>query len=144
MTWTSTPKTLSFSRLRPSNWKKTRLGVGLRLQQRGLQAGQSAEARNRQRKAQTHKWRLKRHAIDRFWGWVASWAAIIGKPSDLGYEDDGFILPPLNIINHKVDSNKILPGHLFPKMAETLTERRDARRESVEDKIKLTKAKWNL
>jgi len=88
---------------------------------------------------QTQKWRLKRHAIDRFWGWVASWAAIISKPSDLGYKDDGFVLPALNIINHRVESNKILPGFLFPKMAETLTERRGARRESVLDKIELTK-----
>lgn len=43
------------------------------------------------------EWRLKHHAEDAFYRWMASWAMSIRKPSDLGYEDDGFILPPLNI-----------------------------------------------
>ncbi len=49
-------------------------------------------------------WRLKRHAEGDFWRWVASWARCIGKPSDMGdYSDDGYNLPPLNIIKHSVD-----------------------------------------
>ena len=43
----------------------------------------------------TSKWRLKGHAADKFWEWCASWAAILSKPSDLGYSDNGFILPEL-------------------------------------------------
>ena len=42
-------------------------------------------------------YRLKGHAVDSFWKWVASWAACVSKPSDLGFDDNGFILPPLNI-----------------------------------------------
>jgi DNA modification methylase len=42
-------------------------------------------------------YRLKGHAVDSFWKWVASWAACVSKPSDLGFSDDGFILHPLNI-----------------------------------------------
>lgn len=49
-------------------------------------------------------WRLKRHAEEDFWRWVASWARCIGKPSDMGdYSDDGYNLPRLNIIRHSVD-----------------------------------------
>lgn len=49
-------------------------------------------------------WRLKRHAEGDFWRWVASWARCIGKPSDMGdYSDEGYNLPPLNIIRHNVD-----------------------------------------
>jgi hypothetical protein len=49
-------------------------------------------------------WRLKRHAEGDFWRWVASWARCIGKPSDMGpYSDDGYNLPPLDIIRHNVE-----------------------------------------
>jgi len=41
--------------------------------------------------------RLKGHAVEDFWKWVASWAVCMSKPSDLGYSDDGFILPPLTV-----------------------------------------------
>ena len=51
------------------------------------------------------KYRLKRHGIKPFWSWVASWARCVGKPSDLGYSDDGFDLPPLNIHQHVVDTD---------------------------------------
>jgi hypothetical protein len=48
------------------------------------------------------RYRLKRHAVDPFWSWVASWARCISKPSDLGYSDEGFALPPLNLHRHVV------------------------------------------
>jgi hypothetical protein len=49
------------------------------------------------------KYRIKHHGVKAFWSWVASWARCMGKPSDLGYSDDGFILPPLEIIKHVAD-----------------------------------------
>lgn len=45
----------------------------------------------------TGDWRLKKHADQQFWEWLASWAACINLPSDIGYEDTGYILPPLNL-----------------------------------------------
>lgn len=45
----------------------------------------------------TGDWRLKGHAEGEFWKWLASWAACISKPSDIGFSDDGYILPPLNL-----------------------------------------------
>lgn len=51
-------------------------------------------------------WRLKGHAVGPFWEWVASWARMAEKPSDLGDSDDGFILPPFKVIQHRSrDSN---------------------------------------
>jgi len=47
----------------------------------------------------TGDWRLKKHAEHEFWRWVASWAACVSKPSDLGFSDDGYILPPLKMHN---------------------------------------------
>jgi DNA modification methylase len=45
----------------------------------------------------TGDWRLKRHAESLFWRWLASWAACISKPSDIGFSDEGYILPPLKM-----------------------------------------------
>lgn len=51
------------------------------------------------------RYRLKRHGIKPFWSWVASWARCVGKPSDLGFSDEGFSLPPLNIHQHLVETD---------------------------------------
>jgi len=44
----------------------------------------------------TGDWRLKMHARTSFWEWVATWAACVSKPSDLGFSDEGYDLPALN------------------------------------------------
>ena len=64
----------------------------------------------------TGDWRLKKHAESHFWEWVASWAACISKPSDIGYSDDGYILPSLNIENITVSVDETIgadPDQLF-------------------------------
>lgn len=48
------------------------------------------------------RYRLKRHAVNSFWNWVASWARCAEKPSDLGGDDTGYNLPPLNLHRHIV------------------------------------------
>lgn len=48
------------------------------------------------------RYRLKGYAIKPFWSWVASWARAASKPSDLGYPDDGFDLPPLSEVKHMI------------------------------------------
>lgn len=73
--------------------------------------------------ANTADWRLKKHATRDFWRWVATWAACITTPSDIGYPDDGFILPPLHIetINVGVDQTERADDQLFrlPSMSGT-------------------------
>jgi hypothetical protein len=86
---------------------------------------------------ETSKWRLKGHAQGDFWRWLCSWALNLRRPSDLGYSDEGFILPPLNLIEHIVETNQPMEGFLFPMPANTLKERRDARRASLTDRVKL-------
>lgn len=60
-------------------------------------------------------WRLKRHGARDFWDWMATWAISMSKPSDLGYPDEGFALPPLNMIKHVVDVDITVErgDHLF-------------------------------
>lgn len=50
----------------------------------------------------TGDWRLKGHAEKPFWAWVGSWAACISKPSDIGFSDEGYTLPPLNLEYHSI------------------------------------------
>jgi hypothetical protein len=49
----------------------------------------------------SQSWRLKGHAEEDFWDWMASWARMAQSPSDLGFDDSRFALPPLNIQRHK-------------------------------------------
>ena len=88
----------------------------------------------------TSKWRLKGHAEVKFFEWVASWACCITNPSDLGYDGSAFVLPDLNIVeivtksdNIEDDSGQML---LFAETVQTLNERRAARRNSMEDRVR--------
>ena len=79
------------------------------------------------------KWRIKGHAESSFFEWVASWAVMITKPSDLGYEDGDFILPELKIHHITVNSDdSAVDGFLFPLEARTLQERQSVRRNSID------------
>jgi superfamily II DNA or RNA helicase len=81
----------------------------------------------------TGKWRLKGHAEEEYWKWICSWAVMLRMPSDLGYKDDGFILPQLNIQSIIVDGKRT-PGYLFPIEALTLSDRLIARRSSIQER----------
>lgn len=86
---------------------------------------------------ETQKWRLKGHARDAFWDWVASWAVCLRKPSDIGYSDEGYDLPSLNIVERVAETNLKTAGMLFPLPASSLEERREARKASVDDRVAL-------
>lgn len=75
---------------------------------------------------QTSKWRLKKHAETIFWQWMASWSVFIDSPSNLGYRVSGYNLPNLKIRQIVVDGDE---PTIEPM---TLTQRRKARRDSLE------------
>lgn len=58
--------------------------------------------------ADTGTWRMKGHAVRDFWSWVASWSRCVSKPSDLGFVDDGYELPALDITRHVVKADRSL------------------------------------
>jgi DNA methylase len=89
---------------------------------------------------ETQTWRLKGHAVDAFWRWVCSWAVTLRKPSDLGHDDGAFILPPLEMHAHVIPADHktaAAMGKLFVEEAASLTERRDARRASLDDRVRV-------
>jgi superfamily II DNA or RNA helicase len=85
----------------------------------------------------THAWRLKGHAKDAFWTWMAQWSIAIRRPSDIGYDDGKFKLPELKMHHITVDG-KAQDGFLFAIEAQTLQERRGARRASMDDRVNVT------
>ena len=79
---------------------------------------------------ETSKWRLKGHAEAVFWEWMSSWAVVLDNPKNLGYEISGFDLPKLNIHQIIVDGDKVVTEK------QTLTQRRKARKDSLELRCK--------
>lgn len=75
---------------------------------------------------ETSKWRLKGHAEDVFWQWMASWAVFVDNPKNLGYDVAGYDLPKINIHEIIVDGDVAITESL------TLTERRQARKDSLQ------------
>lgn len=89
---------------------------------------------------ETQKWRLKGHAENEFWKWMASWAVMLRQPADLGYPNDGYDLPQLKQTQHHVAveyAPSLDTGLLFPVEASTLQERMAARRDTVDERVAL-------
>jgi hypothetical protein len=69
----------------------------------------------------TAKWRLKGHAIDTFYRFIGSWSIMLSKPSDIGFHADGYSLPPLNLIERTIATEKRDNGQLFNETAISAT-----------------------
>lgn len=81
----------------------------------------------------TSDWRLKRAGENKFWEWMAQWAICFNNPNELDYEIEGYDLPELRMHTILTES-QIKEGELFARAAETLEERRLARKESIESR----------
>lgn len=86
--------------------------------------------------ANTQEWRLKGHARQAFWRWVSSWGAMVRSPADLGHDASAYKLPPLEVFQHVIKCSTPQFGQLFVTEAQTLMERRDARRESIAERVR--------
>ena len=83
---------------------------------------------------ETSKWRLKGHAHQPFWDWMAGWSIMVQSPGDIGYSDDGYVLPDLNVIDHVVES-QAHGNYLFVVESGSLADRRAARKNSMTERI---------
>lgn len=88
-------------------------------------------SRNRTAGGDTVQWRLKGHAAEPFWRWVASWGRAIRKPSDYGFDDGAFLLPPLNVVETLVAASRPAEGSLFDVPAHGLREEREENRRTL-------------
>lgn len=81
-------------------------------------------------------WRLKRHASSDFWRWLASWSVMVRHPADLGFDEPGYDLPPLNLRQVTVPAEyRPTAGALFPVAASTLGERIGVRKDTAAARV---------
>lgn len=91
----------------------------------------------------TTKWRIKGHARQAFWRWVSSWGLAFTGPADLGFPDEQerFVLPPLRTVPVVVAAtDPHVTGTLFAGEAQTLQERREARRNTLTERVEAAAA----
>lgn len=69
----------------------------------------------------TSQWRLKKHAEESFYQWMATWSLMISRPSDIGFSDEGYILPDLNIVERIIETHKRDNGLLFNDISVSAT-----------------------
>ena len=84
---------------------------------------------------QGQEWRLKNHARGPFYEWMASWAIAMTRPSEFGYSDEGYILPPLKITPVIVESDYVPEGELFHSKLSGITDRTNVRRSTIPDRL---------
>lgn len=84
---------------------------------------------------QGQEWRLKNHARGPFYEWMASWAVAMARPSELGYSDEGYILPALKIAPVLVHSDYIPDGELFHSKLSGITDRTNVRRATIPERL---------
>ena len=77
------------------------------------------------------KYRLKKYAEKEFYQWISSWAVMISKPSDLGFDDVGYSLPALNYIERKIVTESRNNGMLFNSVSVSAT--------NFNDELRITK-----
>lgn len=100
---------------------------------------QRTSAQNRMA-GQSAEWRFKGHAEDAFWRWVASWARAVRRPSDIGFDDGPFILPPLEYRTHVVEARASAEGTLFDVPARGLREEREETRRTITERCEAAAA----
>lgn len=83
----------------------------------------------------TGTWRLKGWGASKFWEWMGSWAVVLRNPSDIGFDGSRYILPEPIYHEHVVETEQ-LTGELFARPAMSMTERRQAQRDSIEARCK--------
>lgn len=84
---------------------------------------------------QANVYQLRPHAEHDFWRWVCSWARAMRRPSDLGFDDGGFKLPPLEIRQHVVKAARPRDGYLFDLPAVGLAEQREDLRRTINERV---------
>jgi len=94
---------------------------------------------------ETAKWRLKGHATKLFYQFIGSWAIMLNKPSDIGFEMLGYDLPTLNLIENQIVTPKRENGSLFNDAIISATnfnsELRLTKKERLEEVIKIVNSR---
>jgi len=92
----------------------------------------------------TSKWRLKKHASHHlFWQWMCTWVRAVRHPSDIGFLNDNYILPPLQTVEHLIKSTTPNPDFLFDMPVFGLDEQRKERRRTINERCEFAASLLN-
>lgn len=80
-------------------------------------------------------WKLKGHARESFYQWLASWGMSVKKPSDIGFSDDGYDLPEIDIRTNFVKTDYVPRGELFFTSLKGITERSAVRKHTMSARV---------
>lgn len=86
--------------------------------------------------AETSKWRLKGHAVTKFWEWISGWAIVMRSPRDYGYDGNHHDLPPLNILHDVVTVAPTIESGLFGDAAVGLKDAAVLKKMGLDDRMK--------
>lgn len=100
-----------------------------------LEVGDGRQVKTKRSGSQGQEWRLKNHAAEKFYKWMASWAMSLRKPSDLGYNDKGYNLPPLTVSPVFVAVDYKPEDQLFFTGLKGIQDRHNVRRETIDARI---------
>lgn len=99
--------------------------------------GNKGIVRTKHSNKEGQEWRLRNHGKQAFYRWLSSWAISLRMPSDLGYDDDGFVLPPLNVRPIFVDVDYKPDDQLFFTKLKGIQDRHDVRRGTLEARLEV-------
>lgn len=85
-------------------------------------------------------WRLKGHAREPFYRWLASWAMTLHSPTDIGHDGTAYVLPPLTLRLVLVPTDYAPPGQLFATTLQGVTQRAAVRRDTVQTRVEAAAA----
>lgn len=83
----------------------------------------------------TSSWRLKGHCEQMFWDFVSEWAVMLCKPSDIGFSDDGYVLPAMNLIETHIETEKRDNGKLFTDTSVNATDYNKELRSTINERL---------
>jgi DNA modification methylase len=101
--------------------------------------GDGRMVRTKEAGSRGQEWRLKNHAHTAFYKWMSSWSISLRMPSDLGYDDDGYKLPALNIKPIFVDVDYKPDDQLFFTGLKGIQDRYNVRRATLADRVAVAK-----
>ena len=85
-------------------------------------------------------YRFRGHSKQDFWRWICSWARAVRKPSDIGFDDVGYVLPELVTVEHIIQARTANPNFLFDMPAIGLAEQRSERRRTIQERCEMAAA----
>jgi DNA modification methylase/superfamily II DNA or RNA helicase len=100
-----------------------------------LEVGDGRQVKTKRSGSQGQEWRLRNHGIEKFYEWMSTWSMSIRKPSNLGYSDDGYVLPELTVNSRFIEVDYKPEDQLFFTGLSGIQDRHKVRMSTIDERI---------